>query len=334
VTGGWPGVDYIAAAAFAAAEAVKGNRLEHRLVQVVREDRPVHFPQGRIVRTRVGPLEWLEPQNYCDAVVMLGGLGGTYGSFLSALHKGIPRFPLGGTGGDAERAFREMCDLWELMPNPGIAKDQFEALGGATTTREGASAVAEALLPLVVQSVAHRKGAAPKSVFISYSRRDSVWLEHVRTILQPVERTGAIRCWTDVEVEAGAQWDTELRRQMSVCDIAILLVSANYLDSRYVNIVELPTLVERARTGRTRLLWMLLSPCAWRETELVHIQSGLPPDVFLEELEPTELQIALVKLRELVEAAGRSEAREQEHGVSSLMAPNAEDRTANGGGIE
>lgn len=303
VTGGWPGVDYIAAEAFSQVEASRGNRLEHRLVQVVREDRPIHFQQGRIVRTSVGPLEWLEPQSYCDAVVLIGGLGGTYGSFLSALHKGIPRFPLGGTGGDAERAFKEMCELWDLIPNPGVAKTQFETLAEVTSTRDRAEAVAAKLVPLVLQSVLHRQGDTPRSVFISYSRRDAVWLERVCSILQPVERKGLIKCWTDVQVEAGAQWDAALRRQMAVCDIAILLVSASFLSSDYVNRIELPTLIERARVGATRLLWVLLSPCNWSDTALRHIQAALPTSAPLSELEPTELQICLVKLRQLVESA-------------------------------
>ena len=315
VTGGWPGVDYIAAKAFAEVEDAKGNRLEHRLVQVVREDHKVIFRRGRIVRTGIGPLEWLEPQSYCDALVMIGGLGGTYGSFLSALHKGIPRFPLGGTGGDAKRAFKEMCELWDLMPNPGVAKSEFEMLGEVTSTGAQADGVAGQLVPLVIRSVLHRKGAAPRSVFISYSRRDSEWLERISAILQPLEHTGRIKCWTDVHVEAGIPWDTELRRKMAVCDIAILLVSPHFLNSAYVKSVEVPTLTERARTGATRLLWILLSPCNWRETELGHFQSALPADVALGRLEPTELQISLVQLRQLVEA----EAQSQEDSTAPAM---------------
>lgn len=311
VTGGWPGVDYIAAEAFSEVETAKGNRLEHRLVQVVREDRPIHFHQGRIVRTSVGPLEWLEPQSYCDAVVLIGGLGGTYGSFLSALHKGIPRFPLGGTGGDAERAFREMCELWDLIPNPGVAKSEFETLADVTSTRDRAQSVATKLVPLVLQSVQHRKGDAPRSVFISYSRRDTAWMERISSILQPVERTGLVKCWTDVQVEAGTEWDAALRRQMAGCDIAILLVSTDFLRSEYVNRVELPTLIERARTGATRLLWVLLAACDWRDTTLRHIQAALPTKRPLSELEPTELQICLVTLRQLVETA----AKELQHGA-------------------
>lgn len=302
VTGGWPGVDFIAAKAFAETEVKKGSRIEDRLVQVVRNDRSVEFKHGRIVRTTPGPLEWLEPQSYCDAVVLIGGVGGTYGAFLSALHKGIPRFPLGGTGGDAARAFQHMCELWDVIPNPGIPKALFETLGQSTATMDDAISLSDRLLPLVIDSFNHRNGHTPKTVFISYSRRDKAWLQRIRTALQPVERTNRIQVWTDINIEAGLQWDAELRRKMSVCDIAILLVSPDFLQSEYVTKVELPVLLERARTGRTRLLWVLLSPSPWRDTGLKHTQAAYDPHLALSDMDPANLQVALVELRRQVEA--------------------------------
>jgi hypothetical protein len=132
-------------------------------VQVVRSDSTAEFPGGRVVHATPGPLEWLEPQSYSDAVVLIGGIGGTYGTFLSALHKGLPRFPLGGTGGDAATAFRNMCELWDVIPNPGIPKCRFEALGRTITTGTEAAELADYLVPLVIESINHRKGRTPES---------------------------------------------------------------------------------------------------------------------------------------------------------------------------
>jgi len=297
VTGGWPGVDYIAAEAFAAVERVKGARLQDRLVQVVREDRNVEFDGGRIVRTKVGALEWLEPQSYCDAVVLIGGVGGTYGAFLSALFKGLPRFPLGGVGGDSEHAFRNMCELWDALPNPGVPKWRFEELGRAVTTDDDAEAVAQILLPLVIESVAHQKGQVPRTVFLSYSRDDSEWMRRIEAALRPIEQSGRYKLWADVEIEAGAAWDRELRRKLAVCDVAVLLVSRPFLQSEYVRNVELPILVERARSGRTRVLWLLVSECAWEQTELRELQAAWDPRSPLAALSPAEVQVALVEVR-------------------------------------
>ncbi|MCC7376211.1 MAG: toll/interleukin-1 receptor domain-containing protein [Verrucomicrobiales bacterium] len=294
-------MDYIASEAFAAVVRAKSMALEHRLVQVVRSDMASEYPGGRIVRTTPGPLEWLEPLAYSDAMVLIGGVGGTYGMFLSALHKGMPRFPLGGTGGDAGTAYRNMGELWETMPNPGIAKSEFETFGRSIESRKDADEIAEALVPMMLRSINSRKGLRPKSVFISYSRQNAAWLNRTRDMLRPLELQGAAQIWTDLDIEAGENWDVALRRQLSICDIAVLLVSPSFLRSDYVRTVELPILLERARAGRTRLLWVVLSPCDWAQTELPMVQAALNPRVSLSEMDASDSQIALVSLRQAVE---------------------------------
>jgi hypothetical protein len=64
--------------------------------------------------------------------------------------------------------------------------------------------------------------------------------------------------------------------------------------------VELPVLVERARTGRTRLLWVLLSECDWQATELRDLQAALDPRQPLARMSPADAQVALVDLRSRV----------------------------------
>ena len=303
VTGGWDGVDYITGEAFVLAERSKGGRIEDRFVQVVTEDRDgLPLQAGRVVRTKRGPLEWLEPQSYAHAVVLIGGIGGTYGTFLSALHKGLPRFPLGGTGGDATRAFQQMCELWDLFPNPGIAKSDFERIGRSIASRHDADTLAEEVVALVVQSVAHHQRETPRSLFISYSRSDAEWRQRVLTALKPLEHAGLVRLWTDVEIEAGSQWDAELRRQLSVCDIAVLLVSPRFLSSSYVQDVELPVLLERAWARRTHLFWVEIASSSWQDTILSRAQAALDLRTPLSDLSPADAHVALVELRQKIES--------------------------------
>jgi hypothetical protein len=233
--------------------------------------------------------------------VLIGGVGGTYGTFLSALHKGLPRFPLGGTGGDAAQAFQHMCELWDVMPNPGIAKSQFETLGRPVANPEDARTLANELVPLVINSVLHRNGRKPKSIFVSYSRSDEEWMRRVVATLQPIEQSGRATIWTDIHIEAGSQWDVELRRSLSTCDVAVLLVSPSFIQSGYVQDVELPVLVERAKAKRTKVLWVALSESAWETTELRNTQAVLNPRQPLDRRSSAEVQVALVKLRQTVD---------------------------------
>src|SRR5207248_3033758 len=79
-------------------------------------------------------------------------------------------------------------------------------------------------------------------------------LTHLRAIADKVE------VWSDSEIEVGASWDDQITRAISTADVAILLVSADYLASEFIISKELPTLLESAEHGRTLILPVMLSP--------------------------------------------------------------------------
>jgi len=111
VVGGWHGVDYLVTESFL--NQLSSRSLDPRdyLIQAHPPDPhdphdPIHN-KGHIIKTPYGGREWLEPQKYADAVILIGGRGGTFDTWLGALHAGIPRFPIGGTNGDAASAFKK-----------------------------------------------------------------------------------------------------------------------------------------------------------------------------------------------------------------------------------
>jgi hypothetical protein len=309
VTGGWHGVDYIVGKAFADELARNSISVDNRLVQVIRGDEPQVLNFGMVVRTHRGPSEWLDAQNYADALVMIGGIGGTYMSFLAALHKGLPRFPLGGTGGDAERAFQQMSELWDLIPNPGASKRDFDQLATSVMTRADAQRLADHLGPLILaavgattpQIVRRQNQAGRRRVFISYHRDDSEWMIRLRTVMRPVERTGMLESWSDVDISAGTEWEAAIGRQIELADVAVLLVTSKFLASRYLAEKQLPYLLQRRDEGKLKVLWVLVGSCFWEASDLAGIQAAADPARPLELMEAAESQIALVRIvRELV----------------------------------
>lgn len=110
-------------------------------------------------------------------------------------------------------------------------------------------------------------------VFVSYSHRDSHWLESLRVHLAPLSRAGSVRLWSDRDIRAGADWRQEIRDALSRASVAILLVSANYLDSPFIAENELPPLLESARKGGLKILWIALSDCLYNETEIANYQA-------------------------------------------------------------
>jgi TIR domain len=98
VTGGWPGVDELTARSFARELDRQGSPLEDRLIQVVVDDELPAFPAGNLVLVRRGEEEWTEPVKRSDAVVLIGGFGGTRSTGEYALKFGRIVFPLADTG--------------------------------------------------------------------------------------------------------------------------------------------------------------------------------------------------------------------------------------------
>jgi TIR domain len=66
--------------------------------------------------------------------------------------------------------------------------------------------------------------------------------------------------WSDAEIKTGASWDREIARAITTSDVAILLVSADYLASDFIANRELPTLLKSASQGRTLIRPLMISP--------------------------------------------------------------------------
>lgn len=128
VTGGWPGVDELTLRSFAQTLTTRGKALEDRVIQVVAEDMRPPLPVGKLVLVHRGEEEWTELIAPADAVVLVGGMGGTWTTAEYALRLGRSVFPLVDTGGDAERFYLHMLQDWPSVMNGVIDKRRFAVL--------------------------------------------------------------------------------------------------------------------------------------------------------------------------------------------------------------
>jgi tetratricopeptide (TPR) repeat protein len=131
------------------------------------------------------------------------------------------------------------------------------------------------------------------TVFISYSHQDRRWLKDLNTMLAPLVRTGAIEFWWDGEIKAGKLWREEIDRAMASARVAILLVSAPFLASKFIAEVELPYFVAAARNRHVTLLWVPVSPSLHEHTPLADIQAAHDPSRPLSTLSKAEREVAL-----------------------------------------
>jgi len=110
IVGGWHGVDYVVADEFAKVLDKKNIALSSKLSQIVPRSKQPVFCGGDIIEAKEGVMEWIECLKKSNAIIMIGGLGGTYETFIHAKREKKTVIPIAFTGGDAQKVFYEIMD--------------------------------------------------------------------------------------------------------------------------------------------------------------------------------------------------------------------------------
>lgn len=112
------------------------------------------------------------------------------------------------------------------------------------------------------------------SVFISYSHKDLQYLERLQVHLRPLKRKQRIEPWDDTQIQAGQNWKTEIDAALKRAKAAVLLVSADYLASDFIDRDEVSHLLHSAQERGTVILPVIVKPCGFgRHPELGQFQA-------------------------------------------------------------
>jgi hypothetical protein len=102
-------------------------------------------------------------------------------------------------------------------------------------------------------------------IFICYARVDNespdpskCWLDRLLRQLSPLERQGLLKIWSDEDTKLGTDWDQTIKETLNQALAAVLLVSQDFLGSKYINEVELPLLLKRHKEQGIVLLPVVL----------------------------------------------------------------------------
>jgi len=104
---------------------------------------------------------------------------------------------------------------------------------------------------------------AKSDIFISYSHRDEQYKDELLRHLRILEKQGVASFWDTSHIPAGADWSSEIRKAIDEAEVAVLLISPDFLASDYVVEKELPALLERAKSRNTVILPILVRPTQW-----------------------------------------------------------------------
>lgn len=139
------------------------------------------------------------------------------------------------------------------------------------------------------------------TVFISYSHKDSQWLKHLRTHLDLLDSDELIDYWDDTRIEPGSKWRKEIEKALASARVAILLVSAEFMASKFIKKYELPTLLQAAERDGLLILPLLVSPSRFSRTPpLKDIQAVNSSATTLIQLEEYEQEAIFDQLAERV----------------------------------
>jgi hypothetical protein len=148
----------------------------------------------------------------------------------------------------------------------------------------------------------NEKSSKRNQIFISYSHKDSRWLQRLQIHLKPLERLGNISRWDDTSIEAGKKWRDEIKKAINVARVAVLLVSADFLASDFIANNELPPLLSAAENEGAVILSVIVSPCRFSHTEAIsQFQAVNSPSQPLNLITKGRQEAIFVKVTEAIE---------------------------------
>lgn len=104
-------------------------------------------------------------------------------------------------------------------------------------------------------------------VFISYSPEDEALKDQLLSHLDVLGRAGLVEVWSAAEIGAGAEWQAEIDSTIDQAKVALLLVTANFLNSDFILDEEVPALLQRHEEAGLVIVPVIAKACAWQRVD-------------------------------------------------------------------
>jgi len=121
------------------------------------------------------------------------------------------------------------------------------------------------------------KSMTPK-IFISYSHQDEKFKNELVKMLAGLQRRGVIDAWQDRLIQPGEEWFKAIKQALNECDMALLLISSDFIASRFINDEELPDLLKRREKEGMIIIPIIVRNCLWQSEPVLKDLQALPTD--------------------------------------------------------
>ncbi len=115
-------------------------------------------------------------------------------------------------------------------------------------------------------------------VFISYSHKDEKEKKALLSHLGMLKSAGLFEVWFDDQIGAGDNWVHEIQQVIKRANLAILLISANYLNTDFILTQQVPTLIKRYEQDGLMIMPIIAKACAWQKIKWLANMEIRPKD--------------------------------------------------------
>jgi hypothetical protein len=134
-------------------------------------------------------------------------------------------------------------------------------------------------------------------VFISYSHKETAWMDDLMKSLQLRMRYGSISVWNDKHIKPGDKWRDEINNALAAARVAVLMVSRDFLASSFIMDKELPVILDAAKEQDLTIIWIPVTYSGVRHTPINEYQAAgsplLSPSKTLDSLSEAEKNRAI-----------------------------------------
>jgi hypothetical protein len=95
--------------------------------------------------------------------------------------------------------------------------------------------------------------------------------------LSPLKRLNLIADWHDRKIAPGDKFEEAISDNLEKADIIILLISIDFINSKYCYDIEMDTALERQADGNVTVIPVIARSCMWKSTRFAPF-NALPTD--------------------------------------------------------
>lgn len=102
------------------------------------------------------------------------------------------------------------------------------------------------------------------------------WKNRLGTQLEVLSLKGFYDVWDDQRIKVGDAWRDEIEKALNEADIAILMISADFLTSKFIQSEEIPKILGRRKKEGLWVIPIFLKPCPLEKVDWLSVIQGEP----------------------------------------------------------